>query len=724
MNGAHEAVTGELGVGHAHADAERSADVHARQAEQRLGLGGRPAVEATSESDVETRPAPRIVSSALRGDGEPLSDRDQRRYGAAFDHDFSHVRMHRGADAGVAANSIGARAFAVDHHIAMPEAEPGLLTHELAHVVAHDRGQDGAGVVRRIGVGEWFARLVGEGSYDKTELDDYLAGLEERGTTEGGMEGDDKARQVVSTGRHKKLSPKKMTSLEMRKLLIDEMISGATLDEDEQAILTILRDATMPERQWLVKQVGRDELKDNFHGEEYKQLMALLSDAYDAKDADVPLSWSAGYTLRGDPRVTQGEQAVLLRSLSFRPDGAAQAQTVASDEDLALKPGQTQPLGKAPVNHPRDTGGQGFASLQVGPIDKDGIIAPPTDLHTPTDPINYPKIDPLKSSVLAELDVTVRAAEIGADTDKTEGRDTKKKGHKDVASKTDTHEDFSEDSVEVMDEQSILERRQVDREKRLAKKHEREKAQQKGSTVYEEENEEHQDRKDESEFKEKTEGNEKSGGTETTDGNFDLTGKVDAKLTGELKKAEEGLIKKGLRWVLKIGPSIAPKQYRPILKALGPIGEKILDLFKPGEDDMEIEFDLDGKVTVKGKFHAKTSIEGWKKFSSKTEGSSSSNGETDIKGSKKGSSQSAGRSEADRKSVEEQDAVKKSTGVEKGEKRATTAGKKQGTRDATSATKGTEDYSETGREDMKGKDVNRKVFIAVVEKATLSFKVM
>jgi len=63
-------------------------------------------------------------------------------FGARFGPDLAQVRIHRDADAGAAAQQLGASAFALGHDIAFapgrydPDSEPGrqLLAHELAHV--------------------------------------------------------------------------------------------------------------------------------------------------------------------------------------------------------------------------------------------------------------------------------------------------------------------------------------------------------------------------------------------------------------------------------------------------------------------------------------------------------------------------------------------------------------------------------------------------------------
>ncbi|HEV8239261.1 MAG TPA: hypothetical protein VGS57_07840 [Thermoanaerobaculia bacterium] len=60
-------------------------------------------------------------------------------------------------------------------------------------------------------------------------------------------------------------------------LLIEEMLDGPTLDDDEQAILTLLRGSTDAELAEVLAKVGRRRLLDDFHGEELEQLESLLA---------------------------------------------------------------------------------------------------------------------------------------------------------------------------------------------------------------------------------------------------------------------------------------------------------------------------------------------------------------------------------------------------------------------------------------------------------------
>jgi hypothetical protein len=82
------------------------------------------------------------VQDALAGSGQPLDAAARAFFEPRFGRDFSQVRVHADAPAAASANDVGARAYAVDHHIAFasgqyqPATKAGrkLLAHELAHV--------------------------------------------------------------------------------------------------------------------------------------------------------------------------------------------------------------------------------------------------------------------------------------------------------------------------------------------------------------------------------------------------------------------------------------------------------------------------------------------------------------------------------------------------------------------------------------------------------------
>ncbi|MDY6979979.1 MAG: DUF4157 domain-containing protein [Pseudomonadota bacterium] len=83
----------------------------------------------------------------LSGSGEALSPSLNYEFATRLGYDFSKVRIHRDHAAGLASDSLGARAFTLGRHIAFargeyaPDTNTGkqLLAHELAHVVQQQR---------------------------------------------------------------------------------------------------------------------------------------------------------------------------------------------------------------------------------------------------------------------------------------------------------------------------------------------------------------------------------------------------------------------------------------------------------------------------------------------------------------------------------------------------------------------------------------------------------
>lgn len=91
---------------------------------------------------------PPAVPLAARTPGQPLEPAVAARFGAAFDHDFSRVRVHADTRAGRSADHHDALAYTVGSHVVFgtgryhPTSDVGLrlIGHELAHVAQHERG--------------------------------------------------------------------------------------------------------------------------------------------------------------------------------------------------------------------------------------------------------------------------------------------------------------------------------------------------------------------------------------------------------------------------------------------------------------------------------------------------------------------------------------------------------------------------------------------------------
>jgi hypothetical protein len=265
----------------------------------------------------------------LRGTLEPL-----------FAADFSQVRLHDDSVSHQAARDVDAHAFTVGSHVHFgsgqfrPDDRAGmhLLAHELTHTIqqgeatvsgsdalevdrpdsAHEREADsladhvahelGSGApgpvagpsavhdaarptvsrsararVQRVGFGEFLSRLFGEGTFSDKELSDYLKFLDDNARIEGDYDSDNKAREIVRRWRADKSTYD--LYLPRKQLLLLELIDGPTLDDDEHAILELLRGSTTAEVAALIAAAGgEEELKGEFQGPQSDELDAFLAE--------------------------------------------------------------------------------------------------------------------------------------------------------------------------------------------------------------------------------------------------------------------------------------------------------------------------------------------------------------------------------------------------------------------------------------------------------------
>jgi hypothetical protein len=245
-------------------------------------------------------------------------------------HDFSKVRIHTDAPAAASARSVAARAYTVGERIVFGQGEfrpqtsggRSVLAHELTHVaqqrargggnsvpkhlpVAPDHGpaerhaeeqgetldkeagpptsrskapaaggqQPPPMTVQRLTAGEWLARFFGGGTFTDQELQDYLTFLDDKKKPMDTMASDNMAREVV--GRWAKGDANFILSAERKILLIREMLLGYTGDDDENAILTLLRGATSHELARIFSEVGKGKLDSAFQGAEQDALDEL-----------------------------------------------------------------------------------------------------------------------------------------------------------------------------------------------------------------------------------------------------------------------------------------------------------------------------------------------------------------------------------------------------------------------------------------------------------------
>lgn len=233
--------------------------------------------------------------------------------------DFSGVRIHANASAHQSARDLNASAYTIGNRIVFgsgkyaPQSDLGrsLLAHELTHVtqqrgtppigtgivavdpddaleheavrMSFDKGHEqihptrrtDEACIQRQGITEQVTRFLGAGSFSEDELQAYLALLDSTGAIEDSFDSDNKARAVVEKWRRG--DSLYLLTTRRKVLLVKEMLSGFTGDDDELAILELLRGSARPEIAIILQGVGRDLLIENIHGAEYDELEALMA---------------------------------------------------------------------------------------------------------------------------------------------------------------------------------------------------------------------------------------------------------------------------------------------------------------------------------------------------------------------------------------------------------------------------------------------------------------
>ena len=280
-----------------------------------------PAAKPTAKQNAATPHAGRHVERVLASAGRPLPAIDRSYFEPRFGRDFSSVRVHTGGDAAASAAAIGARAYTVGDQIVFGAGEYApasraarhLLAHELTHVVqgsralsrsttvsavgdTHDAteaeaervadrvGQAAApvavrlqsnGVVRRRTFWDSILGLFAGEDFSQETLLAYLREIDRRNAPEDYNESDNKARAVVrgwAAG-----SPALVVTAGRAAILVEEMIRGATLDDDEQAILMLLERADDQALRAILVRTSPTLMLENFHGEEETQLLAFFN---------------------------------------------------------------------------------------------------------------------------------------------------------------------------------------------------------------------------------------------------------------------------------------------------------------------------------------------------------------------------------------------------------------------------------------------------------------
>jgi len=252
----------------------------------------KPAQPAPASASREPAAGEAHVDDALATPGRPLDASTRRFMEARFGYDFSEVRVHDDARAAATAAGIDAAAFTVGEDVVFgpgrydPAGYEGrrLLAHELAHVVQQSRRGGGTGpAIQRRSVFESLGILLGleEGTWEDRELHEYLDAIVRADAIEGAYDSDNKARAIV---RRWKASTPGFDLLPRQKvLLVEEMLDGPTLGEDEECILDLLElsDAFDLREMFAPGQLRLPDLESDVNGDNRTRLDAWVSSRFD-----------------------------------------------------------------------------------------------------------------------------------------------------------------------------------------------------------------------------------------------------------------------------------------------------------------------------------------------------------------------------------------------------------------------------------------------------------
>jgi len=133
--------------------------------------------DSSSGDQIEQQPASsqgvQSQIDSFKGGGQPLPPTLRASFESRFGHDFGEVRIHAGAQAAEAAESINAQAFTVGQDVAFaagqysPETGEGqrLLAHELTHVIQQNEAGQGPTIQRQTGTDYGLALAGSQNKY-------------------------------------------------------------------------------------------------------------------------------------------------------------------------------------------------------------------------------------------------------------------------------------------------------------------------------------------------------------------------------------------------------------------------------------------------------------------------------------------------------------------------------------------------------------------------------
>jgi hypothetical protein len=290
-----------------------------------------PAVQRQNDehADAASESAGSAVGSTLASVGESLEPRTRQFMESRFGHDFSSVRVHTGSQAAASARSVGARAYTIGHNLVFgqgqyaPSTPVGrhLLAHELAHVV--QQGGHAGLIQRQLSTEE--LNDFDTDDFELAQLESYLASPGP-GKIEDNNDSDDKARRIVRLWKEKK-APFTTLNAAQKTLLIQEMQSGYTGNDDERGILALLLDCSPEDLSAIFKAIDPVELDSDFQGAEEDVLRAFYDRTFVGGRKEA---------LRGSRRLRASDGATETEAAKTVPDVDEKPSAREGEKDLVV----------------------------------------------------------------------------------------------------------------------------------------------------------------------------------------------------------------------------------------------------------------------------------------------------------------------------------------------------------------------------------------------------
>jgi hypothetical protein len=347
------------------------------------------AVQRFAADAPASRLAPPLVHEVLRSPGQPLDGGTRTHFERRLGHDFNRVRIHADTRAAESARAVNAMAYTVGPHIVFahgqyaPATATGrkVIAHELTHViqqrdvhlqsphplpvgapddafeqeadlVAAERPIAGRPLrlqgasVQRLDIVTRTLRFFGisVGTITDDELTEYLDRVSANRKCDCGFFdflSDDMAREVINRWGVGKYSLdqayKGVPSTELKRILIQELLSGPTLGDDERAIITVFQRSSAAQILEILDPAwGLDiqQVLDNVSGDNQEELLAVL----EKKLPDI----ASTHLKRTDRPSAEGGACTVAYSLKihFAQQMAERlvGQTIDSLEQLAANP--------------------------------------------------------------------------------------------------------------------------------------------------------------------------------------------------------------------------------------------------------------------------------------------------------------------------------------------------------------------------------------------------